>query len=198
MSRDLGLVRVLGADAVGQPGQRRFRIFAQNAQASVVMWIEKQDLNSLSLALDRFLALITEGQFLRVEARAGEQPTSQGMPTDFPAHPTYDFQVGEMKLNYDAEDKLFLLNVTPLEIVMEFGREPRVELREDDIVSFGFTQQTAQDLSTAISQVVSAGRPVCPLCGTPLDEGPHACVKQNGHHQIILVEGEEEENDDDE
>jgi uncharacterized repeat protein (TIGR03847 family) len=159
------------------------------------MWIEKQDLNSLSLALDRFLALITEGQFLRVEARAGEQPAPQGMPADFPTHPTYDFQVGEMKLNYDAGDKLFLLHVTPLEIIMEFGREPRVELREEDVVSFVFTQHTAQELSTAIAQVVTAGRPVCPLCGTPLDGGPHACVKQNGHHQIILVEGEEEDGD---
>jgi hypothetical protein len=39
-----------------------------------------------------------------------------------------------------------------------------------------------------------AGRPVCPLCHEPLDEGPHACEKQNGHHQIIqIMEDEEEE-----
>ena len=56
MSKNLGLVRVIGADAVGQPGQRRFRIFAQSTQDSLIMWIEKQDLNSLSLALDNFLA----------------------------------------------------------------------------------------------------------------------------------------------
>jgi uncharacterized repeat protein (TIGR03847 family) len=159
------------------------------------MWIEKQDLNSLSLALDRLLASVTEGQYLRVEARAGEQPTPQSMPADFPTHPTYDFQVGEMKLNYETGDKLFLLNVTPLEIIMEFGREPRVELREENLVSFGFTPQTAQALSTTITQIVSAGRPVCPLCGTPLDGEPHACVKQNGHHQIVLVEGEEDRDD---
>jgi len=195
MSRNLGLVRLLGADAVGQPGQRRFRIFAQNAQSSIVMWIEKQDLNSLSLALDRLLASVTEGQYLRVEARVGEQPVPQSMPTDFPTHPTYDFQVGEMKLNYETGDKLFLLNVTPLEIIMEFGREPRVELREENLVSFGFTPQTAQALSTTITQIVSAGRPVCPLCGTPLDGEPHACVKQNGHHQIVLVENEEDSDD---
>jgi len=35
---------------------------------------------------------------------------------------------------------------------------------------------------------------VCPLCGAPLDGGPHACVKQNGHHEIVqLVEDDEEE-----
>jgi len=35
---------------------------------------------------------------------------------------------------------------------------------------------------------------VCPLCQTPLDGGPHACVKQNGHHEIVqIVEAEDEE-----
>ena len=46
-------------------------------------------------------------------------------------------------------------------------------------------------------EVLPAGRPICPLCHTPLDGGPHACVKQNGHREIMQIieeaEGEEEE-----
>ena len=46
MSVELGSVRVLGADAVGQPGQRRFRLFVQTARGSAIMWM--QFLSSLS------------------------------------------------------------------------------------------------------------------------------------------------------
>ena len=74
MSVHLGPARVLGAEAVGQPGQRRFRLFVQSARGSAVMWLEKGQLNSLSLALDRSLALISDGKVLRIEARAGEPP----------------------------------------------------------------------------------------------------------------------------
>ncbi|HEX9527258.1 MAG TPA: DUF3090 family protein, partial [Streptosporangiaceae bacterium] len=30
-------------------------------------------------------------------------------------------------------------------------------------------------------QIVSQGRPPCPLCGLPLDTGGHICPRQNGH-----------------
>jgi uncharacterized repeat protein (TIGR03847 family) len=159
------------------------------------MWMEKEQLNSLAIALDRSLALLTEGQVLRTEAHASVKPELQSMPADFPRNPTYDFQVGQMRLNFDESDTTFLLSVTPLEIVMERGEEPQLVMREEDSVSFVFTQQEAQHLSNSITAVVSAGRPVCPLCHTPLDGGPHACVKQNGHREIIQIEerGDEEE-----
>jgi uncharacterized repeat protein (TIGR03847 family) len=194
MSIDLGMVSTIGADAVGQPGQRRFRMFARSTRASAVMWMEKEHLNSLSLALDQFLALATEGEVLRTEARAGTSLSRlKGMPPDFPLAPTYDFQVGQMKLNYDEREETFVLNVTPLEMIVEPGQDPLIEMHEDESIQFAFTQQDAQELSNAITEVVAAGRPVCPLCGTPLDGGPHSCVKQNGHREIIQVEEEDDE-----
>jgi uncharacterized repeat protein (TIGR03847 family) len=199
MSVDLGYVNVLGTDAVGQPGQRRFRLFAMSERGSAVMWMEKEHLNSLSLALDRFLALVSEGQILRTEAQAGTHSSpKKGMPENFPQTPTYEFQVGQMKLNYDEQETAFLLIVTPLEITMERGQEPQIYMREDDDVSFYFTLPDAHELSSAIAQIVSAGRPVCPLCHAPLDGGPHACVKQNGHREILRIEEQDDEEDEDE
>ncbi|HET9919675.1 MAG TPA: DUF3090 family protein [Ktedonobacteraceae bacterium] len=193
MSVDLGQVDVLGAEAVGQPGQRRFRLFARSRRGSAIMWMEKEQLNGLSLALDRFLAQLTEGQVLRTEAQAGQRPKPEGMPRNFPSTPDYEFQVAQIKIGYDEAGALFLLSVTPLEIVMEPGQEPEAVIDEDAAVSFFFSQGQAERLTTAIGVLVTSGRPVCPLCGTPLDGGPHACVKQNGHHKIILVDEEEEE-----
>jgi uncharacterized repeat protein (TIGR03847 family) len=185
MSVDLGAVTVLGADAVGQPGQRRFRLFTRSARGSVISWMEKGQLAGLSEALDSSLALITEGQVLRTEARAGEQKQKVSMPSDFPGHPTYEFQVGQMQLSFDESEGLFTLNVVPLNILMERGEEPQITMHADDAITFSFSQQQAQDLSSIIQATLSFGRPVCPLCHAPLDGGPHACVKQNGHREII-------------
>jgi uncharacterized repeat protein (TIGR03847 family) len=195
MSVDLGRIRVLGADAVGQPGERRFRLFVQSARGSAIMWMEKEQLNSLSLVLDQALAQLTEGQVLRTEARAGEQPTPGKMPDSFPKTPDYELQTGQMKLGYDEENAALLLSVVGLDIEMDSNDEPQVVMKEDDAISFLFSLEDARELSTTITAVVNAGRPVCPLCHAPLDGGPHACVRQNGHRQILQIETSEDEDE---
>jgi len=193
MSRDLGHIRVLGADAVGQPGQRRFRLFVQTARDAAIMWMEKEQLSNLSVMIDRILAQVTEGQVLRVEARADMGSEAVPMPLDFPSSPGHEFQVGQMKLSFDERDSMFGLEVTPLGIIMSQGMEPQLVMREEDAISFTFTQQDARQLASSITAVVMSGRPVCPLCRTPLDGGPHACVKQNGHREILHIEEREDE-----
>ena len=195
MSVELGRVRVLGADAVGKPGERRFRLFVQTARGSAIMWMEKEQLNSLSLALDQALAQLTEGQVLRTEARVGEQPTPGKMPDSFPRTPDYELQAGQMKLGYDEDSTALLLSVVGLEIVLDSNEEPQVVMREDDAISFLFSLEDARELSAAITAVVNAGRPVCPLCHAPLDGGPHACVRQNGHRDILQIETSDDEDE---
>ncbi len=194
MSIELGHVELLGADTIGQPGQRRFYLFARSWRGTTLMWMEKEQLNRLSLTLDRALAQLTEGQVLRTEAQAGSHPTPKGIPADFPRTPEYDFRESHMTLTYDERDAMFTFTVAPLEIVMDQGQEPLALVHEEEAVSFLFTHKQAQDLSSTINGLMTGGRPVCPLCQTPLDEGPHACVKQNGHHEIVqIVEAEDEE-----
>jgi uncharacterized repeat protein (TIGR03847 family) len=195
MSTDLGPVDVLGAEAIGQPGQRRFRLFVHSQRGSAIMWMEKEQLNNLSLALDRFLAQLSGGQLLRTEAQTGERPTPAGMPANFPLTPDYDFQVAQIKIGYDERSNRFLLSLTPLEILLEPGQEPQAVIDEEASVAFFFSLQQAQQLSVDINTIVTSGRPVCPLCGTALDGSPHACVKQNGHQQIVLVEEDEGEDE---
>jgi len=191
-------VEKVGAEAIGQPGQRRFRLFAVVRDISIALWMEKEQLNNLSIALDRILAQLTEGRILRTEAQASAQPPPEGAPANFPAKPNYEFQVGQLRISYDERRNLLVLISVPLEIVMEPGQEPQVILREEDSLSFRFTLQQAQHLSSSITILVSSGRPVCPLCGTPLDDGPHACAKQNGHRELVQVLEDEGEDTEDE
>lgn len=194
MSVDLGPVTVLGADVIGPSDQRQFCLFAQSVRGSVLMWLEKEQLDGLSIALDRSLALITEGQALRTEARVGGRPASEGIPANFPHSPDYECQVGQMRLSFNEDDSAFQLNIVPIEVIIERGREPQVHLREEDTVLFIFTQQQAQQLSGSIGSVISAEDSICPLCRAPLDGQFHACVKQNGHKEIIhIIKDEDEE-----
>lgn len=195
MSRELGLAVTLGVEAVGQPGQRRFCLFVESRRGSAIMWMEKEQLNRLALALDRALAQVTQGQILRTEAQADAPPEPPTMPADFPRSPEYDFREAQIGLTYDPRDEVFTLTIAPVDIIMEQGQEPQAQVREEDNVSFLFSARQAHSLASAINALLSmGGRPVCPLCGTPLDDSPHACVRQNGHYEVIqVVEGEDED-----
>ncbi|HVB24201.1 MAG TPA: DUF3090 family protein [Ktedonobacteraceae bacterium] len=199
MSTNLGTVHTLGVEAVGKPGQRRFRLFAASLHGTVVMWMEKEYLNNLSLTIDHALAQISEGQILRTEAQVGGLAATQGMPANFPRTPDHEFQVGQIGLTYEERPSMFMLTGMPMDIILEPGQDPIAHVREEDAISIRFSQQQAHDLTATINAVVASGRPICPLCHTPLDGGPHACVKQNGHREIVQVEegeGEDEEDED--
>jgi uncharacterized repeat protein (TIGR03847 family) len=156
--------------------------------------MEKEQLNRLSLTLDQVLAQLTEGQVLRTEAQAGGRPAPAGLPADFLSAPEYDLRSSQMGLTYDERDESFTFTVTPVEIIMELEQEePQLLVQEDEAIAFEFSQQQAQELAGTINLLVTGGRPVCPLCGAPLDGGPHACVKQNGYHEIVQVIEEEDE-----
>jgi len=196
---NLGTVEILGAEALGQPGQRRFRLFARTRTSSVLLWIEKEQLFNLSLVIDRVLAQISEGQILRVEAQVGGLPPQSGeLPGDFPGTPDHELQSGQLRLNFDEQRALFILIALPFEIDEDESGEPQIVLLPDDALSLQFSLEQAQRLASRITFLVKSGRPVCPLCQAPLDDGPHACEKQNGHHKIIQVVLEENEDDEEE
>ena len=198
MSKDLGPIEIVGAEAIGQPGQRRFRLFAMIHNISVALWMEKEQLNNLSIALDRILAQLTEGRILRTEAQASPPAPPRGAPANFSAKPEFEFQVGQLRISYDERRNLLVLTSIPLGIVMEPGQEPQVILRDEDTLSFRFTLQQAKELTSSITILVSGGRPICPLCRMPLDGGPHACVKQNGHRELVQAMEDEVEDSEDE
>ena len=198
--RDLGVAQVLGAEAIGQPGQRRFRLFARARTSSALLWMEKEQLLNLSLVIDRMLAQISEGRILRVEAQAGGLPSAQGeLPDDFPATPDYEFRVGQLRLSFEGQQETFSLMAVPFEIEEDEQGEPQINLQSEEALSLLFTIEQAQQLTSRITSLVtSGGRPICPLCHTPLDGGPHACVKQNGHREIVQLLAEEDDEDDEE
>ena len=158
-------VRRLDSDAVGSPGKRRFRVVVQGEAQTAFLWLEKEQLQALGLAVDQLLTPVKA-----VWTRSGDGSSTQ-TSHPFDGGATIELQVGRLGLGFDEESKTFIL------VAHDAGSDP------DDPPTFRCRCTRAQlsHLSESIASVTSGGRPRCPLCGNPLDGSPHFCPGSNGH-----------------
>lgn len=164
---DFGDVSEFHAEAIGEPGQRRFRLTAQNDEASASLWLEKEQAAALGAALEQ--QLVRAGAPRQTDAGAEREPGS------FPLNPSVDFQVGQLALGYDEERDVFLIQVYS------------TEANEEGQPTFGcsITRRQARRLINEIGRLMVSGRPTCPLCGAPM-QGQHICPRSNGHAKVSL------------
>lgn len=181
--QDYGRVESIGAESLGKPGNRRFRLYIAGRRGTASLWLEKQQIEELSLALDQLLAQATGGDALRIEATA-DPVAPPSAPVDFPDSPDVEFQVAGMQIGYDEGRDLMLIRAAPLEV---FERDGELFARADADPRFEalFSRAQAKRLSTNLFAIIATGRPRCPFCGEQMAE-PHVCEKQNGYHPAAL------------
>jgi uncharacterized repeat protein (TIGR03847 family) len=179
--RDFGQAELFDAEAIGQPGNRRFRLYYRSHRGTASLWLEREQMEALSLAIDQMLAQISGGDVLRPEALANP-PTPPSAPPDFPEHPDVEFRVAQMQLGYDEDGDRIILRAAPLELVEQDGE---LAVREDVEPQFSASISRAQAtrVSSHIVGILASGRPRCPFCGRPMQE-KHVCEKQNGFHPV--------------
>ena len=177
-SRDLDPVTRLTADAVGAPGQRTFYLQAASGADQVTLLVEKEQVRRLAESLQSWLPELAadrpeDPEEARV-AEAGELALSE------PLEP--DFRVGQLSLSYDPERDRVLVVATELVAGEEQPEELAPEVVPDpQEVRLFVTRPQLRVLARHGSQVVARGRPLCPLCGNPLDPSGHVCPALNGH-----------------
>ena len=159
-----GPVLFVGAEAVGVPGQRRFRLKAMAEDGrSAMLWLEKEQLVALGDAIETVLK--DEG----IEIRPRRADDAEAEPV-FPLKADVDYRLGQLSMGVDRERR---------EIVV-IGA-PAIE-GEGQPISISFAYERGAELRSRITFVVAAGRPPCPLCTGPMDPTGHVCPKRNGHH----------------
>jgi uncharacterized repeat protein (TIGR03847 family) len=172
-SRDLDPVTRLTADAVGEPGQRTFYLQAASGADQITLLVEKEQVRRLAESLQTWLpelaAARPEDPGEAAAAEAGELSLAE------PLEP--DFRVGQLTLSYDPERD----RVVVVAIELQADEEDPVELPDPVEVRLFVTRPQLRVLARHGSQVVARGRPLCPLCGNPLDPAGHICPAQNGH-----------------
>ena len=167
---DLGALQTFETEAVGEPGQRRFRLRVATEETSASLWLEKEQVRALSTAIQQVLS-----QHRRAED--GKRPSSQPLGA-FPLNADLDFQVGRLALAYDDEAEVLAIYVTD----MEAGQEtPMATLRAT------FTRIQARLFSAQADETVEGGRSLCPLCKEPVDDYDHLCPPSNGHSDDVMA-----------
>src|SRR5258708_9324285 len=93
MTSDFGTARAIDALAHGLPGARTFqlRIIGSNNE-SASLWLEKQQMQALSLALTQVLSQLGK------PPRTGEDIAS------FPEGPDHDLRVARMAIGFDTSN----------------------------------------------------------------------------------------------
>jgi uncharacterized repeat protein (TIGR03847 family) len=168
------------AGTVGQPGERAFYLQASGGGRTTSVALEKGQVSQLAERLDELLdeVLRRTGGVAAVPAAAASALSDDG-PLDLPL--MEEFRVGAIALAWDHEDDRVIIEA------QEESEEPVEPLTEEvpedgpAVLRVRLSPAAARAFSKRALQVVSAGRPPCPLCGLPLDPAGHVCPRQNGH-----------------
>ena len=177
-SRDLDPVTRLTADAVGEPGQRTFYLQAASGSDQVTLLVEKEQVRRLAESLQTWLPELAADR----PEDPGEAAAAEAGQLDLAPPLEPDFRVGQLQLSYDGERDRVVIVATELQI--EDTDDP-LEPPEPLQVRLFVTRPQLRVLARHGSQVVARGRPLCPLCGNPLDPGGHICPAQNGHRPSL-------------
>jgi len=172
---DLNPVTHITAGAVGEPGQRTFYIQARQGDRLVTLLCEKQQVAALSLGVEQLLEQLTQKNPESVGTP--DQVLDIEMSLEEPLDPA--FRVGQMGLGYDEDRSLLVL--VAQEVLPE-GEDPATA----STARFWGTATQMRTLARHAAQVVAAGRPLCPLCGEPMDPNDpdsHFCPRKNGHQK---------------
>ena len=170
---EFGRISSIKADAIGEPGQRRFRLLIEAAgDRSAELWLEKEQLFNLGVAIKRLLAVVeSKEDDPGVQSAEGEEmPTPSMGPGQH-----LDFQVDRMGVGFDDQRRLYIITAHGIE-TDEQEERPDVSLMASRSEVYALTEE--------LFRVCAAGRPLCPLCSAPMGPEPHICPRHNGHGRL--------------
>jgi uncharacterized repeat protein (TIGR03847 family) len=182
---------------VGHPGSRTFYLQARTGAQVVSVALEKEQSAVLAQKIDEILdeLMVNDGNRFSVPST-----TPVELVDNEPLEPVFEqFRAGAMGLGWDPTTAQLVLEAYPLaaaevtepadldeldekdieaaladaaELDWETG-EPMIEPAELLVVRMPVG--TARAFAKRTREIVGAGRPLCPLCGTPIDPEGHTC-----------------------
>ncbi len=163
---DLNPVTHITAGVIGRPGKRSFYLQARQGVKIVTLLSEKEQISALSQGIDQLLERLggaSQAQMVQV--------TETEMELSEPIEPV--FRVGQLGLGYEADKGLLVLVAYELP---EEENPPAI-----NVVRFWATPEQMRALARHAAGIVAGGRPICVLCGRPIDPEGHFCPKRNRH-----------------
>lgn len=177
---DLNPVQHLIADASGEPGKRTFFLQGRAGGDIVNLLLEKEEVANLAI---NALQLLQDLE----EKYPDLAPVSKKKKTLFPEEPLEPtFRIGQLIIGYDEDDDRIWIIAKAL-VIKESGVVADPEAEDVPTARFVATREQVRLMSEHALEVVSKGRPTCPLCGRPIDRSGHFCPRTDGQAMPILL-----------
>lgn len=177
---DLNPAQHIIADAIGEPGKRTFFLQARANARLVTVVLDKQEVGQLAVAILQLLEDL-EQQFPNLRE---SPPPRKPLKTEHPVDPI--FRVGQLSIGYnESEDSIWIV----AKALVTNDRGEVADPDRDDVPAVRFVASRGQmrAMSEYALDVLSKGRPSCPLCNRPIDRSGHFCVRTDGHAVPIII-----------
>ena len=172
-------------EALGEPGKRTFRLLVEDAAGSAMIWMEKEQLFQLAMAITKLQAILpASGE----DSSAPSPLMGEGWGEGEPPH--FEFTVGKIVLGHEGTSDRFVIDA------YDAGLEETEDSEEaaPTIRLWGVRAQLRTFAAEAL-KVCAAGRPICPLCSEPMDSDGHKCARVNGHDIRPLTQEDQDPTD---
>lgn len=164
---------IFATDYLGEPGRRTFYLQATTDGIPESFLIEKQQVQLLAERMRDVLLMIDTDDTLK-SATSARDPA---LVLKEPIEPTW--RVGNMGLAYEEDADLVVV------MLQEVAQGDDDEEIETDTVRVTIRRDQARAFILHALAVVDEGRPLCQLCGLPMDPSGHRCPASNGHHAQV-------------
>lgn len=162
---------------IGLPGARTFYLQVRTGAQIVSIALEKQQSAGLAEKIDEIL-----DQLIAVEGNPFSVPTStppELVDNDQLEPVQEQFRAGAMGLGWDPTTAQIVLEAYPLTDVE--GEDDDGSPDEDgagvaEKLLVRMPVGTARAFTKRTREIVGAGRPICPICGYPMDADGHICT----------------------
>ena len=164
---ELDPVEHIAVGTVGGPGQRAFYIQARGAYRQLTMLVEKVQVQALA---ERAMAVLED-----------QQVGPEEEPEDLVEPVQPDWRAGQLGLGMDPDRRLALM------VAQEAPSQEDEEVDPETLSTARLWLRPAQlaALGRRGLELVNAGRPLCALCGLPLDPSGHLCPRKNGKSPVF-------------
>ncbi|PQZ95985.1 hypothetical protein CQ018_01480 [Arthrobacter sp. MYb227] len=162
---------------IGLPGARTFYLQVRAGAQLVSIVMEKQQSAVLAEKIDEIL-----DELMSVEGNRFSVPSSTPVELvdNDPLEAVQEqFRTGAMSLGWDPSTAQIVIEAYPLpaedpDDTNEGPHEERTD--EPEMLRVLMPVGTARAFTMRTFEIVSAGRPICPLCGYPIDPDGHTCT----------------------
>ncbi|MCW2748122.1 MAG: hypothetical protein JWP10_1264 [Nocardioidaceae bacterium] len=164
---------------VGGPGARTFFIQVRAGNQIISVAVEKEQSAVLAERMDEVLdeLMADDSNSYSIPALAPEELVDID-PLDQPVEE--QFRAGAMSLGWDPATAQIVIEAFPLVESDEEDLEQVEVIVPEEILRVRIPVGSARAFAKRTRDVVGAGRPLCPLCGVPMESDDHVCTLPEG------------------